>query len=157
MKSLRRSLLLPIAMLIPGQATRAADEIPVNQDEAAVPPYVLPDPLVANDGTRGSELWVTDGTAAGTTIVKDIRTGTYGSSPNGLTNSGGTLFFSANDGTTGFELWKSDGTAVGTTQVKDIRSGAQAQADPATWLPDAADLHPRVERVPAPIEQESTR
>jgi histidyl-tRNA synthetase len=41
--------------------------------------------------------------------------------------------------------------------VKDIRSGAQVPADPTTWLPDAADLYPRVERVTALIEQESNR
>ncbi len=38
--------------------------------------------------------------------------------------------------------------------VKDIRSGEQVPADPATWNPPAADLHPRVERIVA--EQEET-
>jgi histidyl-tRNA synthetase len=32
-------------------------------------------------------------------------------------------------------------------QVKDIRSGEQVEADSATWMPDDADLWPRV--VPA--------
>ena len=30
----------------------------------------------ATDGINGNELWVTDGTSAGTTIVKDINPGT---------------------------------------------------------------------------------
>ncbi|MGB7979208.1 MAG: histidine--tRNA ligase [Candidatus Nanopelagicales bacterium] len=34
-----------------------------------------------------------------------------------------------------------------TGSVKDIRSGAQVPADPSTWNPPAADLHPRVERI----------
>ncbi|HYN56215.1 MAG TPA: histidine--tRNA ligase [Motilibacterales bacterium] len=40
--------------------------------------------------------------------------------------------------------------------VKDIRSGAQEPADPATWTPPPADLHPRIERI-ARDEQESPR
>ena len=79
--------------------------------------------FVANDGTNGRELWKSDGTEEGTTLVKDIQDGANGSYPRNLTNVGGTLFFSANDETNGYELWKSDGTEVGTTLVKDIRTG----------------------------------
>jgi histidyl-tRNA synthetase len=32
--------------------------------------------------------------------------------------------------------------------VKDIRSGDQVPADPATWSPPAADLHPQIEEKP---------
>ena len=61
----------------------------------------------ANDGVNGQELWKSDGTAAGTVRVKDIRAGSAGSIPSGLTNINGTLFFSANDGVNGQELWAS--------------------------------------------------
>ena len=71
----------------------------------------------------GFELWKSDGTAAGTSLVKDIRPGDAGSALGELTNVGGTLFFFANDGTNGVELWKSDGTAAGTVLVKDIMPG----------------------------------
>ncbi len=57
--------------------------------------------FTANDGTTGVELWKSDGTAAGTTLVKDIRGGGPTSDPRRLTNVNGTLFFTANDGTTG--------------------------------------------------------
>jgi histidyl-tRNA synthetase len=40
--------------------------------------------------------------------------------------------------------------------VKDIRSGLQVAADPATWWPPEEDLHPRVVRVSATLEEEST-
>ncbi len=79
--------------------------------------------FTANDGATGVELWKSDGTAAGTVLVKDIRPGGLGSAPSNLTNFGGTLYFSANDGVRGHELWKSDGTAAGTICVKDVESG----------------------------------
>ncbi len=82
--------------------------------------------FVANDGTTGRELWKSNGTAAGTILVKDIFPGVGGSSPSFLTNVNGTLFFMANDGTTGWELWKSNGTALGTTLVKDINPGGDS-------------------------------
>ena len=79
--------------------------------------------FAADDGDDGVELWKSDGTAAGTVLVKDINPGSGDSLPSYLTNVNGTLFFAANDGTHGAELWKSDGTAAGTVLVKDINPG----------------------------------
>jgi ELWxxDGT repeat protein len=79
--------------------------------------------FTANDGVNGVELWKSDGTAAGTVMVRDIRAGANSSSPAELTEMNGTLFFTASDGISGTELWKSDGTAAGTLLVKDISSG----------------------------------
>jgi ELWxxDGT repeat protein len=76
--------------------------------------------FAATDGTRGTELWRSDGTAAGTFIVKDIRPGANGSGPAQLTSHQGALYFVADDGTSGRELWRSDGTAAGTALVKDV-------------------------------------
>jgi ELWxxDGT repeat protein len=69
---------------------------------------------------NGVELWTSDGTAAGTVMVKDINPGQGDSNPQFLTNVNGTLYFEADDGAHGGELWKSDGTAAGTLLVKDI-------------------------------------
>src|SRR5262249_21130950 len=63
--------------------------------------------FTANDGTTGVELWKSDGTEAGTVLVKDIRPGNspygfpFSSSPRELTAVGDQLFFSANDGISG--------------------------------------------------------
>lgn len=65
----------------------------------------------------GVELWKSDGTEAGTVLVKDIVPGSRGSSPDQLTNVNGTLFFRATIPGIGTQLWKSDGTADGTVVV----------------------------------------
>ncbi len=82
--------------------------------------------FTAEDATSGKELWKSDGTAAGTVLVKDIWPGAQGSFLGGLTVFNGELFFGANDGSTGRELWKTDGTAAGTVLVKDIRPGVDS-------------------------------
>jgi ELWxxDGT repeat protein len=76
--------------------------------------------FAANDGVHGNELWKSDGTAAGTKMVKNIRPLGKSSDPQNLVNVNGTLFFTANDGAHGRELWRSNGTAAGTKLVKDL-------------------------------------
>jgi ELWxxDGT repeat protein len=71
----------------------------------------------AYDEDTGSELWKTDGSAAGTMRVKDINPGMNESAPSNLTNVDGALFFTAHDGSTGYGIWKSDGTEAGTVRV----------------------------------------
>jgi ELWxxDGT repeat protein len=80
----------------------------------------------ARDPTHGYELWRSDGTAAGTKLVRDIYPGTAGSRPSDLQTVGSRLFFSAANGFWGRELWRSDGTYFGTRLVRDIYPGGGA-------------------------------
>jgi trimeric autotransporter adhesin len=79
--------------------------------------------FAATNATTGMELWKTDGTTAGTVLLKDIFTGAADAYPSNLINVAGTLFFTADDGVNGIELWKTDGTNAGTVLVKNINTG----------------------------------
>jgi ELWxxDGT repeat protein len=90
--------------------------------------------FAATDPKSGYELWATDGTAAGTRLVKDLHPGTQWSVPVGLTPFAGRVFFAADDsfvpnpdGTATFdrELFATDGTAAGTVRFADINPGPQ--------------------------------
>lgn len=81
----------------------------------------------ATTATEGTELWISNGTAIGTTIVKDINPGL----PDGLGAvsyyyTSAALYFSATDAVHGEELWQSDGSLTGTTMVADINPSGNA-------------------------------
>ena len=84
--------------------------------------------FTAEDGSRGRELWRSDGTLGGTSIVADINPGAGGSNIGEIAEVGNRLIFDADNGngTSGRELWVSDGTSTGTSQLLDIRPGASS-------------------------------
>ena len=91
--------------------------------------------FIANDGVHGNEIWSTDGTTAGTTMLKDINIGIAGD-PNassffvGLNNElyqpfvvfNNRMYFNAFNqyafGLTADALYSTDGTAAGTVQFQ---------------------------------------
>jgi ELWxxDGT repeat protein len=79
----------------------------------------------ARDDAHGNELFVTDGTKAGTQLVKDIVPGTDGSLPYKSVVYKNLLYFICY-GTQ--ELWKTDGTATGTKLVKGGLADAKIAA-----------------------------
>ena len=82
----------------------------------------------------GRELWISDGTSAGTIRVNDIEAGVSGSDPAYLTRlDASTLLFAATMSPFGRELWRTDGTRLGTKMVTDIRRGV-GSANPTYLL-----------------------
>lgn len=72
----------------------------------------------AADPAHGQELWVSDGTPAGTRLLKDLLPGPGGSLPSRLTTLNDTLIFTARaSGGAGESLWRSDGTPAGTLEL----------------------------------------
>ena len=81
--------------------------------------------VLAADAPLTASLWLTDGSAAGTTRLLQFR----GSDQTLLTTAGDRALFSIDDPTWGRELWSSNGTVMGTVRLTDVAPGA-ASSDP---------------------------
>jgi ELWxxDGT repeat protein len=89
--------------------------------------------LEATDGVHGSEVWTSDGTTDGTTLLKDINVGAGDSDSytttftigwnREFTAMDGVVYFTATDGNHPVTLWKSDGTTGGTSEVYSVTPG----------------------------------
>jgi len=77
--------------------------------------------LLANPA-GGGQLYRSDGTAAGTTLVTAWPSG-QGTTLTGLVRAGSRLFFTAWDAAHGQELWQTDGTPQGTQLSADLTPG----------------------------------
>jgi ELWxxDGT repeat protein len=75
--------------------------------------------FAANDGIHGQELWRTDGTEAGTTLVKDLTPGVGSSEISPPVEFSGEMYFFVYRPYSPGRLWKSDGTSGGTVPVTD--------------------------------------
>ncbi|MGG9971831.1 hypothetical protein ACQ33O_08580 [Ferruginibacter sp. SUN002] len=69
------------------------------------------------DATNGAEPWITNGTAAGTHIIKDIKTGASPSYADGYIQMNGNVYFRAASSGTAATLWRTDGTEAGTVEI----------------------------------------
>ena len=128
----------------------ASGERCVGESSFPVPGVVLGGRLLlaADDGRSGRELWVSDGTRAGTVPLRDInprrapgapetcftRVGPHrhdtglSSNPQGFVVLGGVALFSAADGLRGRELWITNGTSPGTRRLADLVPGSRGSA-----------------------------
>ncbi|MBT1701942.1 ELWxxDGT repeat protein [Chryseosolibacter indicus] len=98
------------------------------------------------DPEVGEELWKSDGTSAGTVMVKKINPNPLEpSAPSQLINVKNILYFVAYTGD--YELWRSDGTESGTFRVKDINPNGLTsledtlyfQSDNQLWKSDGTE------------------
>lgn len=82
----------------------------------------------AADPDNGIEVWRTDGTRAGTRLVKDIYPGPWPSDPRlgPHVEGASAIYFIANDGLHSSQLWKTNGKPSGTRVVKDLSPGVWA-------------------------------
>ena len=76
-----------------------------------------------DDGTNGVQLWATDGSSAGTHMVKLINP-TGSAYPSNFAIANNKLFFFADDGVHGSELWVTDGTELGTKFLHEFFAGS---------------------------------
>lgn len=79
----------------------------------------------------GEELYITDGTPAGTVLVKDIVPGTTSSIPADFVFMNGFIYFTAVTAAEGRELWRTDGTA-------------------RSWVPPSYRIFASIPRIPTP-------
>jgi ELWxxDGT repeat protein len=83
--------------------------------------------FLAYGQTRGQMLWETNGTSAGTSLVKDInpnpQNGMYQGAGGDSIVIGNEMYFAGVSGAEGVQLWETDGTASGTQMVADLNPG----------------------------------
>jgi ELWxxDGT repeat protein len=98
---------------------------PADSDPAEFTPLKNTLFFAANDGTHNRALWKSDGTAAGTVLVKEVTPDSQGSLFF-MRAANDTLFFLVNEATDNFysefrfEYWISDGTTAGTVQADEF-------------------------------------
>ena len=78
-----------------------------------------------NEAATGAELWTSDGTPAGTILLKDINPGAATSRVTGVRRVTPTLamFFAEDGNGAGNKLFRTDGTPQGTVLVTDMQPG----------------------------------
>lgn len=78
-----------------------------------------------SNGSHGIELWRSDGSAGGTTMVKDLIPGSSGSGARLIATLDSQLVFTASTPGRGNELWSSNGTSEGTVMLPELRPGTE--------------------------------
>jgi ELWxxDGT repeat protein len=95
--------------------------------------------FIGLEPVNGFALWRTDGTRAGTTLIRDVNSIRIFDP---LVAGNGVMFFAALDrsGQFGTELWRSDGTFNGTVMVADLNPGPASSQGPSPQMLNAAGM-----------------
>lgn len=86
--------------------------------------------FVAEHPQQGRELWVSDGTAAGTRVVVDLSPGFRSTDPTNLVAVGNRVYFQTYPRSAENELFVSDGTAAGTVQLTNLSGHVASRCVP---------------------------
>lgn len=121
------TLLVPFALLLPLAPVRSqqlvADLSPPSTSVVSSVPTAIVDlggiAVFVATTAHGRELWRSDGTPAGTYLLRDINPGSRAANPEQLTVVGNLVFFVATVAGMGTELWRTDGTTAGTFLLRD--------------------------------------
>ena len=102
-------------------------------------PLAIDVAFMALDPINGFAMWRTDGTRAGTTLIRDVNSIRIF---NPIVAGNGVMFFAALDrsGQFGTELWRSDGTFNGTVMVADLNPGPASSQGPSPLMLNAAGM-----------------
>src|SRR5205814_9999770 len=85
------------------------------------------------DAEHGRELWISDGTVAGTHFLKDVQPGPQAGWPNSFREINGITYFlsfagrDANNDYGHPQIWRTDGTEAGTVLVTDLAQYPEAE------------------------------
>jgi ELWxxDGT repeat protein len=125
---MKRTLLITLSVLMAGStyaqpwAQLVKDACPGEMGHVSFP-YVFNNKIyyLGYDEQHGNELWVSDGTTAGTKMLVDINTnGQEESNPINFTGGSNKLYFMARPQMGFHKFFATDGTAAGTVSPKDI-------------------------------------
>lgn len=78
-------------------------------------------------GRTTAQMWVSDGTPAGTVALRDLRQGLGDPRFDHLHAHGSGVVFAADDGLTGAEPWRSDGTPTGTGVAANVSANPRTR------------------------------
>ena len=90
--------------------------------------------FTADDGVSGEEVWRSDGTAAGTTLVADLAPGNQDTIVIDIVPMGGSIYVVARPQSGTRQLFKSDGTPAGTSAVAPLVEVEEVEAVGSTLL-----------------------
>jgi ELWxxDGT repeat protein len=124
-------LLLPLACAASGSVVQVADlftgtNSPRGGDVTAAVGFGGRHLFSAATDAEGRELWISDGTSAGTRLFADLCPGLCSSSPANFAVVQGRLYFSASDLAHGNELWVLDSIDAAPRMLADIAPGSDS-------------------------------